>query len=365
MVPRTANFNPEKASGVSWQRKLPRQNESVVAYNDHFYRQRLRALQAVDELVEGIFQRLESYGILDNTYVLYSSDNGYHIGHHRMQPGKECGFEEDINIPFIIRGPGIAKNATSDLVTTHTDLSPTILNLIGEPPRPDFDGLAIPVTKEAIEVASDNWHEHVTVEYWGFAAEEGQYIRKSHPSLQSDFCSDRIDNIYRNNTYKAIRVIGKHYNLYYSVWCSGEHELYDLEVRTRNPNISPSLIHLSQRDPGQMHNFLYDLPEPRQSQTILDRPIQKVAARLDSLLFVLKSCKGERCVKPWKALHPNGDVATLKDALNSRFDEFYEKEQVRVKYDRCEPGYILDAEGPQFDSDGLVYRDGVKWSEWV
>jgi arylsulfatase A-like enzyme len=95
-----------------------------------------------------------------------------------MQPGKECGFEEDINIPFIIRGPGIAKNITSDLVTTHTDLAPTILSLIGEPPRPDFDGLAVPVTKEAMEAASDNWHEHVTVEYWGFAAEEGQYIRK-------------------------------------------------------------------------------------------------------------------------------------------------------------------------------------------
>ena len=169
-----------QVSGVSWIRKLPRQSDEVVAYNDHYYRERLRTLQAVDELVEGIVQRLESYGVLDNTYILYSSDNGFHIGHHRMQPGKECGYEEDINIPFIIRGPGIAKNVTSNLVTTHTDLAPTILSLIGEKPRPDFDGLAIPVAENEMKSASDNWHEHVTVEYWGFAAGESNYDRKAH-----------------------------------------------------------------------------------------------------------------------------------------------------------------------------------------
>lgn len=86
---------------------------------------------------------------------------------------------------------------------------------------------------------------------------------------------------------------------------------------------------------------------------------------MDSLLFVLKSCKGERCVKPWQALHPSGDVSTLEDALSSRFDAFYESEQVKVKYERCEAGYIVDAEGPQFEVDGLVFRNGLRWSEWT
>jgi hypothetical protein len=98
---------------------------------------------------------------------------------------------------------------------------------------------------------------------------------------------------------------------------------------------------------------------------LLGLPIERVAARLDSLLFVLKSCKGERCVKPWVALHPSGDVSTLKQALSGLFDNFYEHEQERVRYNRCELGYIIEAEGPQFDTDGLVYRDGVRWSEWV
>lgn len=91
----------------------------------------------------------------------------------------------------------------------------------------------------------------------------------------------------------------------------------------------------------------------------------KVLARLDALLFVLKSCKGPSCVRPWHALHPEGDVHNLRDALSSRFDVFYEQQQEKVRYSRCELGYILDAEGPQFETDGLVYRDGARWSEWV
>ena len=90
-----------------------------------------------------------------------------------------------------------------------------------------------------------------------------------------------------------------------------------------------------------------------------------MATRLDSLLFVLKSCKGGTCVRPWRALHPADNVSGLDDALSSRFDHFYEREQTRVQFDHCENGYILDAEGPQFEKDGVVYRDGVKWSEWV
>jgi arylsulfatase A-like enzyme len=215
--PRTKNFNPDEASGVSWIKELPQQSQENVDYNDHFYRQRLRALQSVDELVDGVFARLEKYGLLDNTYIFYSTDNGYHIGQHRLQPGKECGFKEDVNIPLIVRGPGIAKNFTSDLVTTHTDLSPTFLSLIGAEPRPDFDGLAVPLTQKAIKQASSYWHEHVNIEYWGFAVGEGQF-------------GSGNKHLHWNNTYKAVRVIGKNYNLYYSVWCSGEHQLYDLTV---------------------------------------------------------------------------------------------------------------------------------------
>jgi arylsulfatase A-like enzyme len=163
--------------------------------------------------------RLEGYGILDNTYIIYTSDNGYHIGQHRLQPGKECGFEEDINIPLIIRGPSVPAGVVTDIVTTHTDLAPTIFELIGKQPRDDFDGISIPVTAPELEQAKQTRHEHVNVEYWGFALAEGKYGKE----------------LYRNNTYKSLRLIGRGYNLYYSIWCNNKHELYDMNVRSSMP----------------------------------------------------------------------------------------------------------------------------------
>ena len=99
--------------------------------------------------------------------------------------------------------------------------------------------------------------------------------------------------------------------------------------------------------------------------TLLGLPIGKIVARLDSLLLVTKSCKGITCSKPWDALHPQGNVASLWDALSPRFDTFYEKQQAKVSYSRCELGYIVESEGPQFEKDGLVYRRGSSWSDWV
>jgi len=114
-----------------------------------------------------------------------------------------------------------------------------------------------------------------------------------------------------------------------------------------------------------MHNLLDDAAAPGPAPALLGLPVAKVAARLDALLLVLKSCRGERCVRPWRALHPGGEVSSLRQALARRLDGFYEREQVRVRFARCEQGYIVDAEGPQFDGEGVVFRDGARWSEWV
>ncbi|KAK1781470.1 alkaline-phosphatase-like protein [Copromyces sp. CBS 386.78] len=349
VVPRTPHFNPSsRASGVSWISHLPVQSAENVAFNDHFYRQRLRTLQSVDELVAGVVERLERHGLLEDTYVFYTSDNGYHIGQHRLQPGKECGFEEDINVPLIVRGPGVKKGSVAEVVTSHVDLASTVLKLAGALGGDDdnkeeeykLDGEAIPLTAEDLAQAKEKGkrHEHVTVEYWGLALSEGRVFGKD------------AQRFWTNNTYKAVRILGEGYNLYYSVWCSGEHELYDLQT-----------------DPYQLSNLLdpSSLANGKTPSFLLRAPFQKVVARLDSLLFVLKSCKGKTCIRPWEALHPAGNVQNLNDALSSRFDTFYEKEQKRVEFDRCEKGYIVEAEGPQFETDGLVYRDGHRWDQWV
>ncbi|KAE8154437.1 alkaline-phosphatase-like protein [Aspergillus avenaceus] len=324
-VPRTANFNPDSPSGVNWIRTLPQQDQASIDSNDEFYRARLRALQGVDELVEDVIHALDSAAVLENTYIFYTSDNGYHIGQHRLHPGKECGFEEDIRVPMFIRGPGIPSGEEVEAPTTHIDLAPTIFEIAGIPLRDEFDGTAVP-----FEPGQDGRKEHVHVEYWGKAGFEGETSRMPNGGPVA----------FRNNTYKALRVLGDGYNLYYSVWCTNEHELYDLAT-----------------DPHELTNL-----HPSANSTaeqLLGFPIEKVISRLDALLLVLKSCQGISCTKPWDVLHPAGDVQTLRDALADSFDVFYQS-QVRVEYGWCEEGYILEAEGAQVPA---VYQ-GTRWSDW-
>lgn len=96
--------------------------------------------------------------------------------------------------------------------------------------------------------------------------------------------------------------------------------------------------------------------------------IQQLWPRLDTLLMVTKSCKGEVCVKPWPMIHPSGDVQTLKQALNPEFNEFYAL-QPKISFDACALGYFPNLEGPQnvlpyIDSD-YSYMQGSHWSDWA
>ena len=175
-VPRTPNFNPDEQAGHGgFIKGLEKQNDTVVAYNDGFYRARIQSLQAVDDLVQSIMDWLYAHpDILENTYLMYTTDNGFHIGQHRLPPGKTCAIEEDINIPFFVRGPGIEKGAQVSFPTTHTDIVPTLFELAGLPLRKEFDGEPIAVTTK-MQQDRPKKSEHVNVEFWGVGIFEGEY----------------------------------------------------------------------------------------------------------------------------------------------------------------------------------------------
>lgn len=158
---------------ASYFKNLPKLNNFQIDYLDNFYKRRIQALQAVDDLVERIIQAMQEHpDVLDNTYLIYTSDNGFHLGQHRLPAGKTCSIEEDINVPFIIRGPGIAKGETVTFPTSHTDLAPTFLKLANIPLREDFDGSPIPVKSED-QVGGAVKSEHINIEYWGHGLVEG------------------------------------------------------------------------------------------------------------------------------------------------------------------------------------------------
>ncbi|MEQ6900958.1 sulfatase [Nocardioides sp. YIM 152588] len=93
-------------------------------------RARARTLQAVDEANARVIRALARTGQLENTVVIYLSDNGYLLGEHRMQ-GKNEPYQESLQIPLLMRGPGIAPGSASTEPATLVDVAPTILDYAG------------------------------------------------------------------------------------------------------------------------------------------------------------------------------------------------------------------------------------------
>lgn len=95
------------------------------------YRGRLRSLQTVDRAIRDLTETLADTGELDNTYIVFTTDNGYHLGEHRLEAGKYMPYKEDANFPLIVRGPGVAEDVKRDELVLNTDFAPTMADLAG------------------------------------------------------------------------------------------------------------------------------------------------------------------------------------------------------------------------------------------
>ena len=165
-------------------------------YIDEFYRTRILSLFAVDELVDKVVKRLEADPeVLENTYIIYTTDNGFHVGQHRLAPGKTCPIEEDVHIPFVVRGPGVAKGKTIQLPTSHTDIVPTLFELAGIPLQDEFDGQPIPVTERQQQALTQKT-EHVNVEFWGEGILEGSLTSVGPGVNGSKFSPTHLMNVF-------------------------------------------------------------------------------------------------------------------------------------------------------------------------
>ena len=355
-LPKSPNFNPDNKMGVSVVWWLEQLSETNVGKLNEVYKMRQRALKSVDDLVSTIIQKLDDSGVLDNTYIFYTSDNGYHIGNHRLQDGKLQCFEEDVNVPFIIRGPNVGKYVALEFVTGHVDLAPTILGLAGihEDPSWALDGNAIsfPLKNELDYIRNlEHRGELALLESWAPFQQEGPYRSVDAKP------GDNLD------IYKAVRIQGKGYNLMYSVWCQDSaHELYDMAW-----------------DPYQMTNLHPDAPAEPGAQnaynkgmnTLIGRPTEEVIHRLDALVLILKTCVADVCCEPWKELHPNGNVKTLAHALHEKYDDLYKRSYsfAKVGWKQCYSGmdedssvtlYDLDNEEPVWLNETIVQLAGIK-----
>ena len=112
-APRTPSFDEADVSDKpKWISGRPPLGKAAYSQIDMWQQLRIGSLLAVDDMVEEIIEVLEQTGKLDDTYIIFTSDNGYHLGQHRIMRGKGTPYEESIRVPLVIRGPYLRENIT-------------------------------------------------------------------------------------------------------------------------------------------------------------------------------------------------------------------------------------------------------------
>lgn len=141
---RTPSWNYMNNSDKQWLlQKMEPLTPTGVAFTDILQQKRLQTLQSVDSLVEKVHHTLRLLEELDNTYIIYTSDHGYHLGQFGIVKGKALPYDFDTRVPMFIRGPGILKDTRIPNIVGNVDVAPTILDMAGISIPDHMDGRSL------------------------------------------------------------------------------------------------------------------------------------------------------------------------------------------------------------------------------
>jgi N-acetylglucosamine-6-sulfatase len=142
-------------------RRLPEPSRSQRRAGRTETLQRAQAIHVMDQQIRRTIRTLKRTGEWSNTYVVFTSDNGYFLGEHRVMRGKVRGHEPSLRVPMIIAGPG-ARDGTGryDPITT-VDLTRTVLDLGGASPPMAPDGTSLLPT---LRGGDRGWNRAVPIE---------------------------------------------------------------------------------------------------------------------------------------------------------------------------------------------------------
>jgi N-acetylglucosamine-6-sulfatase len=197
-------------------------------------------MEGVDEMLKAVLSRLRDEGELANTYVFFTSDNGFHFGEHRFHQGKETSYQEDIAVPMIVRGPGVAEGTARQQMVLNQDLAPTFAEIAGAPTPSFVDGRSfLPVLGDS-PPSTSQWRSAFL-------------INSPH--------TDKTGWMKRMPKNLAVRMSRYEYIEY----ARGKSELYNMT-----------------RDPYQTHS-------------IMPAPPEGALTQLRNRLGQLRACKGSEC----------------------------------------------------------------------
>jgi N-acetylglucosamine-6-sulfatase len=162
-APRSPSFNEDDVSDKPpWISSLPPLNNRRIERIDTRQENRAETLQALDDLVEGVVNKLQSTGALNNTYIFFTSDNGWESGEHRIPREKGRPYEESSRMPLLVRGPGVAAGSTTDKLALNTDFFPTLANLAGIRKPSYVDGRSL---RPVLKGSAKTWRSAILLEH--------------------------------------------------------------------------------------------------------------------------------------------------------------------------------------------------------
>ncbi len=243
VAPRSPSYNTPGTNEPTWLSGFPTLPYWKMEHLDRVWQQRAQSAESVADSIDAVMATLEATGKADSTLVIVTSDNGYHVGAHRLSKGKRTAYHEDTVVPMIVIGPGITPGLTFDAMTSTIDLAPTITDLLGAQSPDWVDGRSLTGILTNGEVPA-TWRTATISESMGISQPgDPDYQPEAPPRFGALRTPDWLYVVYEN----------------------GERELYDLRA-----------------DPHEMHNIAAT------ADTAL-------VAELDAQLQAMRACAGATC----------------------------------------------------------------------
>jgi N-acetylglucosamine-6-sulfatase len=274
-LPHPPSFDePDVSDKPGWVSDNPPLSLEHKRYMEELYRKRLQSMLAVDDMIGELVGALQDSGELSNTYIVFTSDNGFHLGQHRLGAGKWTPYEEDIRVPLIVRGPGVPEGETLHHMVLNNDLAPTFADLAGADIPSFVDGRSLKPLLTDEPTPLTDWRKRFVIEAVAErSGEPSTFVNESEVTplltgdpLPGDWRKSSATTAQSSEDWgrpwlKALRTN----NYLYVEYKTGEYELYDLR-----------------KDPYELNN-MYASAAPELKQ------------RLKAQLDALRQCSAEEC----------------------------------------------------------------------